>query len=110
MGTEGKSEMVQVVQNDEYEAGTTTCHDANNFIVEDEPKNYTFQVNIQRQPAGMGLDLSPHDGHTLLVGKIRPGPVQEWNQQRGSSGMDRVRPGDRITAGNGVTGDSGDIL
>lgn len=72
--------------------------------------DWTFKVSIEKKSNGLGVDLSPHDGHTLLVGKLRQGAFHDWNCSRPSGAAEIVRPGDRIVAVNGVTADSEDIL
>lgn len=41
----------------------------------------------------LGIDISQHDGRTLLVTQIRQGLVQEWNRE---NPCHQLRPGDRI--------------
>lgn len=71
---------------------------------------WAFKVAIEKKCNGLGVDLSPHDGRTLLVGKLRQGAFHDWNISRPAGAADIVRPGDRIVAVNGVTADSEDIL
>lgn len=81
---------------------------------QDEPTpqetEWRFRVSVQKSAGGLGMDLSPHDGVTLLVGKVRPGPIQAWNHRCGISAPERIRPGDRIVAVNEVTGDAQNML
>lgn len=73
------------------------------------PKKRLYNARIERGGGLLGLDLSPHDGMTLLVGKVKPGVVQQWSAAR-PAGAPEVRRGDRILAVNGVSGDSEEIL
>lgn len=41
----------------------------------------------------LGIDISQHDGRTLLVTEVREGLVQEWNRE---NPLHQVMPGDRI--------------
>ena len=70
---------------------------------------YVFEVSFVKRDGGLGVDLSPHDGVTFLIGRIKPWPFEEWNMQRGDE-TNRVSRGDRIIAVNSVSGNSDDIL
>jgi len=69
----------------------------------------SFAVDIELGKEPLGLDLSAHDGATLLVGEVFPGPVSVWNASRPPLALDVVRRGDRIVDANGVGGSS-DLL
>lgn len=58
----------------------------------------------------LGLDISAYDGKTLLVGKVKPGPVEKWNWQNAGRSDQRIARGDRIVAVNGVRDDSDGLL
>jgi len=58
----------------------------------------------------LGLDISAYDGKTLLVGKVKPGPVERWNMQHAGRWEKCILRGDRVIEINGVTGDSDELL
>lgn len=81
------------------------------LLLEECKKNKVLHMGILRPPCqelapgvillpldktgGMklGIDISQHDGRTLLVTEIRDGLVREWNRE---NPCHQVRPGDRI--------------
>lgn len=81
------------------------------LLLEECKKNKVLHMGILRPPCqelapgvhsvaldktgGMklGIDISQHDGRTLLVTEIRDGLVKEWNRE---NPCHQVRPGDRI--------------
>lgn len=65
-------------------------------------------VCTEKRAGGLGLDLSPHDGATLLIGKVKHGPMLDWNEEHGAEVL--VQRGDRIVAVNGVSGNSEELL
>lgn len=74
-------------------------------------KEFLFKLTIEkRSSGGLGVDLSPHDGSTLLVGQVKPGPLVEWNQRAGPDNPQQVLRGDRVVAVNGVEKNAEDIL
>lgn len=58
-----------------------------------------FQVEVQRQSHGLGLDVDKVDGKTMLVTKVKDGPIKDWNDLRKGVG---VKLGDRILSINDV--------
>lgn len=58
----------------------------------------------------LGLDISAYDGKTLLVGKVKTGPVERWNAQHAGQWDKCICRGDRIIVINGVRGDSDELL
>lgn len=58
----------------------------------------------------LGLDISAYDGKTLLVGRVKPGPVERWNTQHAAQWEMCILRGDRVIAINGVRGDSDELL
>lgn len=72
------------------------------------PKTRDFVVQIDKQGGSMGIDISAHDGKTLLVGRIKDGGIDRWNQHAGQS-YERVRRGDRIIECNS-SGDNSDTI
>jgi len=61
-----------------------------------------FEVEVQRQKHGLGLDVDKVDGKTMLVTKVKDGPIKDWNDLRKGVG---VKLGDRIVSINGVRDD-----
>jgi C-terminal processing protease CtpA/Prc len=80
------------------------------FTDEDEPKIHGFTVTVHKSGKGFGLDISWHDGITLLIGKVKDGPVADWNRREGRIPSDTVMRGDRIIEVNGVSGSSSELL
>lgn len=56
------------------------------------------------------LDISAYDGKTLLVGRVKDGPVMRWNSEQIDTPWSRIQRGDRIIGINGKTGDSDELL
>jgi len=52
----------------------------------------------------LGIDVDWADGRSLLVKSVQMGPVADWNMERGPDKA--LRPGDRIVAVNGISGES----
>jgi hypothetical protein len=73
------------------------------------PNCLQFYMTFEKH-LGIGVDISPHDGKTLLIGRIKPGPIAIWNANREATAVDRVRRGDRIVEVNGATGDAALLL
>lgn len=72
---------------------------------------YVFQTQIVKTPGrGLGLDLSPHDGESLLVGRVKEGAVADWNATRPADACDLVVPGDRIVVVNGKEANAEELL
>lgn len=70
-----------------------------------------FTIKITREEGkGIGLDISAHDGSTLLIGRVKDGPVITWNTAPDRDPFERVRRGDRIISMNGASGSSDAIL
>lgn len=55
----------------------------------------------------LGIDISQHDGRTLLVTEIREGIVREWNR---INPCHQVRPGDRIIKVNSCQNNARKLL
>jgi len=72
---------------------------------------FEFDATIEK-PGGekLGLDISAYDGKTLLVGRVKDGPVERWNSEQGGNYDTQIQRGDRITVINGKTGDSDELL
>jgi hypothetical protein len=92
--TEDLSKVILVDKEDEHKQGDAPC-------------NEEFRISLSRErlnQSDLGLDIDSSDGKTLLILKVREGPVKDWN---GRSHRDlKVRHLDRITEVNGVSGDS----
>lgn len=58
----------------------------------------------------LGLDISAYDGKTLLVGKVKPGPVERWNAQHAGQWDMCILRGDRFIVINDVRDDSDQLL
>lgn len=58
----------------------------------------------------LGLDISAYDGKTLLVGKVKPGPVMRWNEQNAQQLENCIFRGDKIVVINGIRDDSDELL
>lgn len=71
-----------------------------------------FDILVERNEGGsIGLDISTHDGETLLIGRVwEDGPVHRWNEMCGPDSPKVVRGTDRIFEVNGVGGDAVRIL
>lgn len=74
------------------------------------PENCVQSYMTIEKDSGVGVDISPHDGATRLIGKIKAGPIEKWNNTRGPDAVDVVQRGDRITAVNGATGEANLLL
>mmetsp|Transcript_28130 Transcript_28130/g.43972 ORF Transcript_28130/g.43972 Transcript_28130/m.43972 type:complete len:235 (-) Transcript_28130:37-741(-) len=67
----------------------------------------SFQVSLEKEKsASMGLDIDK-GGVTMLVVKIKPGPVDDFNRSRSG---EEVRRGDRIMTMNGLEGPINTLL
>lgn len=77
----------------------------NNFVVPScEQMRYDFEIRIMMGDGNsLGLEISSHDGTSMLIGKVKDGAIADWNAQ--CSGMHSVRRGDRIMEVNGAKGD-----
>lgn len=58
----------------------------------------------------LGLDISAYDGTTLLIGKVKPGPVEKWNLENAGRSERVICRGDRVVEVNGVSRDSDGLL
>lgn len=75
------------------------------------PDFVEFEARIDKAHGeSLALVISAYDGRTLLVGKVKDGPVERWNSQQCQRPELRIRRGDRITAVNGFAGDSDELL
>jgi len=66
-----------------------------------------FRISLSRErlsQSDLGLDIDSSDSKTLLILKVRDGPVKDWNTR--TSKELRVRHLDRIIEVNGVSDDS----
>lgn len=97
---------------DGSEVGEATEVAAEVEQVFDKKGRIEFNMHIQKAPfgPGLGVNISPHDGITLLIGRVKSGPVKNWNRDRGTDALDVVQRGDRIVAVNSVSGDAGMLL
>lgn len=68
-----------------------------------------FDIAVEKDRVA-GLDISAHDGITLLIGAVKEGPFSTWNQTVGPNCYEQVRRGDRIIEVNGCSGDSQAVL
>jgi len=76
----------------------------------DEPPP-EFPVSIQKdtEDTSLSLEMDASDGMTLLVKRVWPGPVRDWNKTHRGMQHD-VRPFDRIVEVNDVRGDNKDLM
>jgi len=73
-----------------------------------EDLQYTYVVSVPKGTEGWGLDISWHDGVTLLITKVKEGPIAAWNSA--ASPKDVVRRGDRLIKANDASGESSALL
>lgn len=72
------------------------------------PKYLEFEVSIDKgSSSSIGLDVDKADGKTILVILVKPGPVEDYNQQALG---EKVAKGDRIISVNGVQGSIPEML
>jgi len=101
------------------------CRCNTRLLLEECKKNQVLHMAILRPPcqelapgvhsvaldktSGMklGIDISQHDGRTLLVTEIREGLVKEWNRE---NPCHQIRPGDRILKVNSCQNSSKRLL
>lgn len=70
-----------------------------------------FRISFSKTPEmGAGIDISVHDGRTLLVGRVKHGGILMWNETQGRNPFERVRRGDRVISVNKATGSSDKLL
>lgn len=75
------------------------------------PEFVEFEARVDKAKGeSLALVISAYDGRTLLVGKVKDGPVERWNSQQCRRPELRIRRGDRITGVNGHSGDSDELL
>lgn len=75
------------------------------------PLDFCYEATVQkREGRGLGVDLSPHDGVTLLIGRMKLGPLEDWNATRPPGALDLIQRGDRIVAVNGNSGKASSLL
>jgi len=67
------------------------------------PRTQEFEVLIEKEGEELGLDVLQHDWETLLITRIKEGPLRLWNQRHPQHG---IRHGDRIVEVNGQRGNS----
>lgn len=65
------------------------------------PEFREFEVHIIKESDELGLDVAQEDDDSLLVKKLRDGPVSVWNLTHQGQ---EIQPGDRIYRVNGTTG------
>lgn len=77
-----------------------------------QKKTQEFDVQIEKDTGGLGLDITAHDGTTMLIGQVKEGPVTRWNSVVTGAGesFQVVRRGDRIVEANDNKGDAAQIL
>jgi len=66
-------------------------------------RDFVISLNMMNKNS-LGIDVDWADGVTLLVKSVQMGPVADWNMERGPDKA--LRPGDRIIAVNGVSGET----
>eukprot|EP00440_Ansanella_granifera_P027593 gb/GFBE01029976.1/.p1 GENE.gb/GFBE01029976.1/~~gb/GFBE01029976.1/.p1 ORF type:complete len:301 (+),score=36.83 gb/GFBE01029976.1/:1-903(+) len=66
-----------------------------------------WQVALSKDGQELGIDVLQHEKDNLRVTKIKAGLIQMWNRQNRDQA---VRPGDRIYAVNGETGNADWII
>lgn len=84
--------------------------DAPSLVV--SPEFVEFNVTVDKSGGQkLGLEISAHDGRTLLVGKVKniESPVSRWNAQQSIAQL-RIYRGDRLVAINDASGNSDSIL
>eukprot|EP00933_Yihiella_yeosuensis_P045585 TRINITY_DN4098_c0_g1_i1.p1 TRINITY_DN4098_c0_g1~~TRINITY_DN4098_c0_g1_i1.p1 ORF type:complete len:241 (-),score=36.70 TRINITY_DN4098_c0_g1_i1:277-999(-) len=79
------------------------------LFLDDPPEEFTVEIVRETSTVSLGLALDPSDGMSLIVKGITDGPVTATNEERKKSHSD-IRLFDRITAVNGICGDSEDLL
>jgi C-terminal processing protease CtpA/Prc len=65
-------------------------------------REFWVVVDKDSNSQSIGLDIDKADGETMLVVKVKPGPVDNHNRARLG---EEVRRGDRIMSINGISGD-----
>lgn len=75
-------------------------------------KTQEFDIQIEKDVGGLGLDITAHDGTTMLIGQVKDGPMTRWNSVVTGTGgsFQVVRRGDRIIEANEAKGDAASIL
>lgn len=79
----------------------------------EDAKDDVYRVSISTGSTGsgksdLGIDVDSTDGVTLLILKVRDGPLQRWNETAAPEVA--VRHLDRIQGVNGVSGDAAELL
>mmetsp|Transcript_59589 Transcript_59589/g.141789 ORF Transcript_59589/g.141789 Transcript_59589/m.141789 type:complete len:151 (+) Transcript_59589:87-539(+) len=73
-------------------------------------KGHEYVVTVDRTNGGkLGIDCDRYDGATLLVDRVNPGLVEDWNNANTTSDY-KVCAGDRIIAVNGIQSDARAIV
>lgn len=85
----------------------TPIHDAPKTWGGKRAASWAFMATISRDGKKLGLDVNNHDGETLLITRVNPGPCDDYNKANAGS---EIAPGDRITSVNGVVRDAAQML
>lgn len=76
---------------------------------EDGPQEFHATIVKCADSNALALDVDAVDGLTLLVKRVKSGPILRWNKGACDSGKD-IRMYDRIVEVNGIRGDAADLL
>merc|ERR1711920_775883 len=72
----------------------------------DPPASNTFKVTVTKDATSrLGVDVDLTDGIFLLIDKVNPGIVDDWNKRQPDNST-RVEVGHKIITVNGVTGNA----
>lgn len=62
-----------------------------------------YLIEVQKRMGSIGVDVEMLED-MVLVSRVHPGPVQDWNDARRELGFDIMRPGDRMLSVNEEAG------
>jgi len=87
----------------ELYTSTTVSSSALGLVPRGRNRTRDFEVKVDKDGEELGLDVLHEDNETLLVSRVRDGPLQSWNASHSDC---CVQQGDRIVEVNGKRGSS----
>lgn len=89
--------------------GDENNHTRHGIYLDEPPQEFLVNIPKGAEDTSMALEMDSSDGMTLLVKKIWPGPVLDWNKTHRGMQHD-IRAFDRIIEVNDVRGDNKDLM
>lgn len=89
--------------NAELYTSTTASSSGVGLVPSGRSRTRDFEVKVDKDGEELGLDVLHEDNETLLISRIKDGPLQSWNASHPDFA---VQQGDRIVEVNGKRGSS----